>query len=204
MILRKRQQLMVERSLSALRQYGNTLSVAPTGSGKTIMLSAVTGEWLKDNCGKACVLAHRDELTSQNKTKFLRVNPDHSTSIFDAKCKDWSGQTTFAMAQTLVRPTNLQHIPTLDLLVIDEAHHAAAPTYRRIIDAAREKNPELVIFGLTASPNRGDGKALRPVFSNVADQISLTDHASCLLAFQFNKRDIHACIFSATGEMAVA
>ena len=83
------------------------------------------------------------------------------------------GKATFAMAQTLSREAALKQMPALDLLVIDEGHHAMAPSYRRIIDAVRDRNPKAQIFGVTATPNRGDGAGLRPVFSNVADQITL-------------------------------
>lgn len=173
MILRPRQKVFVERAIRALDEHGNTLGVAPTGAGKTIMLSGVAGEWLDDNDAKACVLAHRDELTSQNEAKFRKVNPSIETSVFDAREKSWSGQATFAMVQTLSREANLKRMPTVDLLVVDEAHHVAAPSYRRVIDHAQERNPELAVFGVIATPNRGDRKALRPVFSNVADQITL-------------------------------
>ncbi|MBF0182117.1 MAG: DEAD/DEAH box helicase [Magnetococcales bacterium] len=173
MILRPRQEVFVERSVAALREHGNTLAIGPTGSGKTIMLSAVVGRMLANSSGKACVLAHRDELTRQNLTKFSRVNPGLSTSVVDAESKSWRGRTTFAMVPTLARQGNLDGMPPLDLLVIDEAHHAAAPGYRRIIDAARERNPGCRIYGVTATPNRGDKKALRPIFSNVADQVRL-------------------------------
>ncbi|MBF0341029.1 MAG: DEAD/DEAH box helicase [Magnetococcales bacterium] len=173
MILRPRQKQFVERSVAALHEHGNTLAIGPTGSGKTIMLSAVVGRMLANSGGKACVLAHRDELTRQNLTKFSRVNPGLSTSVVDAESKSWRGRTTFAMVPTLARQTNLNGMPPLDLLVIDEAHHAAAPGYRRIIDAARERNPDCRIYGVTATPNRGDKKALRPIFSNVADQVRL-------------------------------
>jgi DNA repair protein RadD len=60
MRLRPRQKLFVERSLAALATRANTLGIAPTGAGKTIMLSAVTGESIGDTDAKACVLAHRD------------------------------------------------------------------------------------------------------------------------------------------------
>jgi superfamily II DNA or RNA helicase len=61
MLLRPRQKLFVERSLAALSTRANTLGVAPTGAGKTIMLSAVTGRMTGDGA-KACVLAHRDAM----------------------------------------------------------------------------------------------------------------------------------------------
>ena len=177
MLLRPRQKQFVERSIHALDEHGNTLAVAPTGAGKTIMLSAVAGRMIgepaKGTGGKACVLAHRDELTGQNLNKFGRVNPQLITSIVDAKEKSWRGQVTFAMVPTLARKDNLEQMPAIDLLVIDEAHHAAADSYRRIIDTALHRNPMCRIYGVTATPNRGDKRGLRPVFSNVADQIRI-------------------------------
>ncbi|CAI8797530.1 DNA repair protein RadD [Methylococcus capsulatus] len=173
MMLRPRQALLVERSLAALHQHGNTLAIGPTGSGKTIMLSAVAGGVLEEPDAKSCILAHRDELTAQNREKFGRVNPGLTTSVFDAKEKSWAGRATFAMVQTLSRDAHLDAMPTLDLLVVDEAHHAASPSYRRVIDRVLSRNPRALIFGATATPARSDGKGLREVFSNVADQIHL-------------------------------
>jgi superfamily II DNA or RNA helicase len=173
MLLRPRQKLFVERSLAALDTHRNTLGVSPTASGKTIMLSAVVGTLIGNTDAKACVLAHRDELTDQNQSKFSRVNPKISTSVVDAASKSWDGQTTFAMVPTLARPANLDAMPALDLLVIDEAHHAVADSYRRIIDRSVQRNPSVRIFGVTATPNRGDRKGLREVFSNVCDQIRI-------------------------------
>ncbi|MCB2092996.1 MAG: DEAD/DEAH box helicase, partial [Rhodobacteraceae bacterium] len=122
---------------------------------------------------KACVLAHRDELTAQNRAKFQRVVPGVATSVIDATEKSWGGQVAFAMVPTLARASNLADMPRLDLLVVDEAHHAVADSYRRIIDRVREANPDARIFGVTATPNRGDRKGLREVFDNVADQVRL-------------------------------
>ncbi|PWG16086.1 DEAD/DEAH box helicase [Salibaculum griseiflavum] len=172
MRLRPRQKTFVERSVAALASRGNTLGVAPTGAGKTVMLSAVTGEMIGDGA-KAGVLAHRDELTAQNRAKFQRVVPAVSTSVIDATEKSWGGDVTFAMVPTLARASNLADMPRLDLLVIDEAHHAVAESYRRIIDRVRDANPDARVFGVTATPTRGDRKGLREVFDNVADQVRL-------------------------------
>ena len=129
MMLRPRQSLLVDRTLSALDAYGNTLAVAPTGSGKTIMLSAVAGRVLVEPDAKACILAHRTELTGQNRAKFERVNPGMSTSVFDANEKSWSGQATFAMVQTLSRLSHLEQMPTLDLSFGCRALRSAVVTF---------------------------------------------------------------------------
>src|SRR5690606_11397866 len=81
MLLRPRQKQFVERSVRALGEHGNTLGVAPTGAGKTIMLSGVVGRMVAETEAKACVLAHRDELTAQNRSKFGRVNSRITTSV---------------------------------------------------------------------------------------------------------------------------
>ena len=167
MILRPYQESMVTRSLAALAARGNTLAVAPTGAGKTIILSAVAGRL----GGKQCVLQHRDELVAQNLRKYRAVNPGVSVGLYTAEAKSWRAQTTFAMVQTLQR--NLKSLPKLDALIIDEAHHAVGRGYLKIVEAVREKNPDCRIFGVTATPARGDGKSLREVFDNCADQISL-------------------------------
>jgi len=172
MILRDRQKTFVERSITALRERGNTLGVAPTGAGKSIMLASVVGTL---DGAQSCILAHRDEITAQNIDKFRLVNPGVPVSVVDSREKSWSGKAVFAMAQTLVRERNREQLPPLDLLVIDEAHHARAESYLRIIEAAKHRNPELMVYGVTATPNRGDGKSLRDIFDNCADQITLSE-----------------------------
>lgn len=174
MLLRSRQQEFVDKCMFALANNDNTLGVAPTGAGKTIMLSAVIGEMHKQNPSlRACVLAHRDELTAQNEEKFRWVNPAISTSIVDSYGKSWQGNVAFAMIQTLSRENNLKEMPAVDLLVIDEAHHATAPSYKNVIDYARKVNPELKVLGVTATPERGDKSSLGEIFSNCCDQIKI-------------------------------
>ena len=118
-MLRPRQKDMVERALPVLRDRGNTLLVAPTGAGKTVIFSDIVAKVLAraPPGSKACVLAHRDELTGQNRRRFGRMNPRLATGVFNAAQKSWAGDVTFAMVQTLTRPTNLDTLPPLALLV---------------------------------------------------------------------------------------
>lgn len=174
MLLRSRQQEFVDKCMVALANNDNTLGVAPTGAGKTIIFSAVIGEIHKHNPNiRACVLAHRDELTAQNEEKFRWVNPNISTSIVDSYGKSWDGQVAFVMVQTLSRENNLKEMPPVDLLVIDEAHHVTAPSYKNVLEYARKVNPKLKILGVTATPERGDKSNLGEVFNNCCDQIKI-------------------------------
>ena len=178
MLLRPRQQEFLDRTLEALSENDNTLGIAPTGAGKTILFSHLLGELIRSEPEKkSLVIAHRDELTAQNSSKFRLINPDISTSIVNAETKDWGGQVVFAMVQTLSREANLAQIPHIDFLVIDEAHHTTAGTYQSIINKVRETSESCKLVGLTATPNRSDGEGLRKNYSNVSDQIFISDVA---------------------------
>jgi DNA repair protein RadD len=171
MQLRPRQADFVKRCLAALAKEGNTLGIAPTGAGKTVMLSAVL-DGLK---GRSLVLQHRIELVNQNKRTYLAYVPGATTAEYTADEKTWSDGVTFGMVQTLCRDKNLATLPKLDTIVIDECHHVAADSYQDILAKAREVNPKLKVFGVTATPERGDRKALGKIFSNTADQITLPE-----------------------------
>ncbi|MDC0361169.1 DEAD/DEAH box helicase [Alphaproteobacteria bacterium] len=176
MLLRPRQQEFLDRTIEALSENDNTLGIAPTGAGKTILFSHILGHLMrKEPEKKALVVAHRDELTAQNSSKFQLINPDISASVVNAQTKDWSGQVVFTMVQTLSRETNLAKIPFLDFIVVDEAHHTPANTYQAIIEKAREVNTDCKLIGLTATPTRSDGVGLRKNYSNVADQIFISE-----------------------------
>ena len=172
MILRPYQQAAVADACKALDKHKNTIVVAPTGAGKTIMLSALIGKRHKKD-KRVLVLQHRDELVAQNRAKFLKVNPYITTSIVDGTMKDWSGDAIFSMVQTLSRENNLSKRPKFDMVVIDESHHVAADTYLKVIEAVRKDNENAEVVGFTATPNRGDKKGLKNVFTNCSHQIQL-------------------------------
>lgn len=172
MILRPYQDRAVAGAVKALREHGNTLIVAPTGAGKTIMMSGLIG---RVSPKKALVLQHRDELVAQNMSKFLQVNAGWQVSRFDATQKSWAGRSVFAMVQTLSRQKSLDTICDIDLLVIDECHHTAANSYKKILDAVKVINPNCAIAGFTATPMRADKASLRAAFDNCADQVTIRE-----------------------------
>ena len=175
MLLRPYQEVAIEDAGKALDKHSNTIVVAPTGAGKTIMLSALIKNRYQNN-KSVLVLQHRDELVSQNSIKFNKVNPDISTSIVDGSQKNWNGDVVFSMVQTLSRENNLSTMRPIDMLVIDESHHAAAESYKKVINKVRTDNPKSEIIGFTATPNRGDKKGLRNVFNNCSHQIEVATH----------------------------
>jgi superfamily II DNA or RNA helicase len=169
-IFRDYQLEAIERSLERLHQDGSTLGVAPTGSGKTLILSKVLSDFSKNKTSKVLVLQERDEILAQNIEKLKLISPNERISIVNAKTKDFSGDVVFAMVPTLVR--HLEKLPRFDLLVLDECHHVAAKSYVKIIKKLRKGNSNLKIFGVTATPNRGDKKKLS-IFNSIAFNIEI-------------------------------
>lgn len=181
MNLRPYQERAVESVSAQLARRDDTLLVAPTGSGKSLLIAAVA-EAERQRLGRpinVLVGQHRGELARQNRERFERFNRGWATAMFDADTKrfappqGFNGAATFAMIPTLCQPKALAQLPAFDLFLLDEAHHGPAPTYVRTIAAAREKNPALKLVGFTATPERGDGKTLGSVFGSVAEQIGL-------------------------------
>jgi DNA repair protein RadD len=170
MQLRPRQIQFVDRCTAAIKEHGNTLGIAPTGAGKTVMLSAL----LRNLPQPSLVLQHRIELVTQNRRTYHRVNPRAPSDEWTATQKRWEpAGPTFGMVQSVVNA--ISEAPAFGSVVVDEAHHIAANSYLRIVDSMRKKNPDLKILGVTATPERGDKRALRGVFDNVGDQINIME-----------------------------
>lgn len=172
MILRAYQSATIKKAKKALAKHRNTLLILPTGAGKTIIMSALA----KEIGGKTLIVQHRQELLQQNMSKFLKVNPDWAVSIFDANCKSFAGKCVMTMGQTLTR--NLDHLPKFDHLIHDEVHRCIAPTFARIIEACQERNPDMLLTGVSATPERSDKKSLRRFFNNVAAKVTLKEMVS--------------------------
>ncbi len=168
------QEISIAKTLQALMERRNTMLIAPTGAGKTFMLSKITDELLKriGNKKRVLVLVHRNTINFQNQRAFENIC-GRKTSLFIANHKSLAGQVIFGMIQTLAGC--YEKLPAFDVIVIDEFHHARAETYEAVINDQRKKNPDLYIFGVTATPNRGDEKGLIKIVDNFAHQISIRE-----------------------------
>ena len=154
----------------ALRKHSNTLAIIPTGGGKTVtaLLTAITAGF-----DRLLILVHREELVGQWINAARLVAPDCTVSTVTAAAKNWSGRIVIAMVPTLCRPANLDEMPGFDLVAIDEAHHAVAVSWQAILETACRRRSDVRVYGCTATPERGDRKGLRRVFSNVSFALPL-------------------------------
>lgn len=149
------------------------LVVLPTGAGKTVIFSHLPQ--FKQNSLPMLVLAHREELLHQAKDKISWSNPDISIEIEQGDNYAGYADVVIASVPTLGRSqsTRIEKYPKdyFKSIVIDEAHHAAAPSYRRIIDYFSTE----FILGVTATPQRSDSVRLTDVFQEIVYYKTIQD-----------------------------
>lgn len=138
---------------------GSYLAQMATGLGKTVTFANIPrhGE-------RMLILSHREELVEQPRKYF-----DCSYGVERAAQRSNGEEVVSASVQTMVRRLDRYDPEDFGLIICDEAHHAAASTYRKIFDYFR---PEKLI-GFTATPNRGDKIRLDNVFSRIIFQRDL-------------------------------
>ncbi len=144
-------QMLALKKLAETRQLGNEagLVVLATGLGKT-WLSAFDSE----KYNKVLFVAHREEILKQAKTTFKKIRPRSDFGDYSGGRFEEHSDVLFASIQTLGREKHLNKFPPeyFDYIIIDEFHHAAAKTYRRVIEHFAPK----FLLGLTATPDRTD------------------------------------------------
>jgi DNA repair protein RadD len=137
------------------------LLVAPTGAGKTVILAAIIKRAVAKS-QRVIVLAHRREIITQTSLKLSAQEIEHGI-IRAGLVMDLEHNVQVCSIQTLwarAMRTNKIPLPAADLLIVDEAHHVPAQTYRKII----EVYPNAILLGTTATPCRGDGRGLGNYF----------------------------------------
>lgn len=138
---------------------GAYLEQMATGLGKTVTFANIPRHG-----NRMLILSHREELVEQPRKYF-----DCSYGIERASDHSHGEEVVSASVQSLVRRLDQFDPQEFGLIICDEAHHAAANTYRTIFDYF---NPEKLI-GFTATPNRGDKVRLDNVFSKIIFQRDL-------------------------------
>ncbi len=135
--------------------------VAATGSGKTIIVAEIV-RGAAERGRRILFLAHRRELVTQAAEKLFNVGL--SAGIIQAGfTPSPENRVQIASIATLyARAVRTRKIdpPPADLIIVDEAHHVRARSWRQILALY----PEAVVLGLTATPCRGDGRGLGNVF----------------------------------------
>jgi len=167
--------LLAEREVRGL--YRN-LVVAATGTGKTVIAALDYKRFCKQNIGKAnrlLFIAHREEILKQSRDTFAGVLKDANFGeLFVGNYKPESLDHLFISVQTLNSQALHTKLPAdyYDYIVIDETHHAAAHSYGKALEYFQSK----VLLGLTATPERMDGKSILDYFGGrIAAEIRLPE-----------------------------
>ncbi len=144
-------------ALKALRRTrtdgnGAGLVVLATGLGKTWLAAFDSNDQVFE---KVLFVAHREEILSQAMNTFRRIRPNASLGRYTGAEKRPEADVLFASIQTLGRQNHLRQFEAaqFDYIVVDEFHHAAARSYRRLIEYFSPR----FLLGLTATPERMDG-----------------------------------------------
>lgn len=151
--LREYQQEAVNNTIKFFqKRHDPAVIVLPTGAGKSLVIA----ELARIAKGRVLVLAHVKELVEQNHEKYQSYGL--SAGIFSASLgkKDWDHKAIFGSVQSVARAPD-EFFNNFSLLVIDECHRVAeegSTQYQDVIKKLLEKNPQLFILGLTATPYR--------------------------------------------------
>ncbi|MBK7583817.1 MAG: DEAD/DEAH box helicase family protein [Myxococcales bacterium] len=155
-------QVKALEALVEVRRAGHqrALVVAATGLGKTVL--AALDSLVVAPSGRVLFVAHRQEILLQARRTFERFRADGTCGLFNQYEKAIDARHVFASVFSLdaVGAAELTHF---DYVVIDEAHHASAQTYRDVLGRV---SPTFVL-GLTATPERLDGGNIYELFDNV-------------------------------------
>lgn len=183
------EEMLEDLEAERFKGFNHNLVVAATGTGKTV-IAALDYKRLCEAAGrdlKLLFVAHRQEILKQAMRTYRDVMEDGAFGelyVGDHKPEQWKH--IFASVQSLssLGIEQLEH-DSFDVVVIDEFHHAMAPTYRRLLDHLQPQQ----LLGLTATPERGDGVDVAKQFfdGRTASELRLWDalDADLLVPFHY-------------------
>lgn len=166
--LRDYQEECVASIFESLKTNRSTMVVMATGLGKSVIVSALARMWP----GRAMVIAHREELIAQ-----MAAHLERDTGLqVDYEQRDRfarASRVVVASIQTLTRGDRYKRFQPneFSLVVVDEFHHYAARTFRKPLEYFTGAK----LLGVTATPDRGDEKALGAIVDDVAYSMDIED-----------------------------
>lgn len=156
--LRPYQENLINDTREALKRNRSVLLTSPTGSGKTALTVFMMGE-AAGRGKRAWFIVHQKELLQQTSGALWHQKLEHGVVAAGRVLSTLRVQV--CSVQSLIN--RLGKLEGPDLIIIDEAHRSAAASYQLILEAY----PNAVVVGLTATPQRTDGKGLDNLFSEI-------------------------------------
>lgn len=158
-------------NLHRLREHGGkrSLVIAATGTGKTYMSAFDVREFKPK---KMLFIVHREDILRKAITDYKKIMPERSFGLFTGNIKERYKDYIFATIQSISAYCNDFKEDEFDYIVIDEAHHSASQTYRKVIDYFKPK----FLLGMTATPERTEGTDIFSIFdNNIALEVRLNE-----------------------------
>ena len=179
----------------------------PTGTGKTLIFGLVA-EALRE---RTLVLAHREELLYQAKSKIKLVYPDADIGFL--KASEHGGlncKICIASIQTAIRHTEELALRGYKLVICDEAHHAPSKSYKKIFNELgfMSGQADKLLLGVTATAYRGDSTGLDEVFQEIVFERSIltmmkAGYLCDVRCLEVNTGEDISCVHLRTGDFAV-
>ena len=158
----------IEELRISVARHGSVVFVLPTGGGKTIV-AAMIARMAFSKGNSTLFIVHRRELVGQAVSTLENAVPGSSIGV---EARGWPSQPwaplQIGMVQTLVRRA---HVKRPDLIIVDEAHHSRANSWEKVLS----RWPDVPRIGLTATPERLDGKGLGQHFNHMVLGPSILD-----------------------------
>ena len=174
-MLRDYQIEICENVREAFKKHRSVMMQMPTGTGKTVVLASLVQQYLdkslerRDQHCQVLIVAHRIELTEQMGEHLKRYGIEYGVVAGGRKTKE-AEPVIVASIQTLSsKLSSLSSLLSPSLIIIDEAHHAVAKTYRQLWDVW----PEARFLGLTATPYRLSGEGFTDLFDVLVNSWSM-------------------------------
>ena len=161
----------------------NPIIVAPTGSGKSLIIAHLIKDAMSYPGTRVLILTHIKELLEQNSSELVTLYPEADVGFYSASLKKKVLQKpiTFAGIQSIHKKA-YQMVPAPDLVIVDEAHlipKTDGTRYNKFLSDLRVCNPGVKVVGLTATPYRLDSGWLyegdNAIFDGIAYNIPVAD-----------------------------